>query len=221
MKANLNKMVERIEVFKAAWLENAPDAVFAGMTLVEFTEAAKVPGDLQGEIRMLVQQASRKRVDSLVAIAQGSELLDLVALGSVADVVPLDANNRILVHQGLARIRVGRAVCGFSTATSGPDTETSPANPPAATDPDPPWRADLAPRGSRPTQRPRGNDLGQAPQARVSPTDRTPTGKPNRGRRTDGVPDQRRRGSGRSGARRHPGLSLPAKPPAQRSRRRR
>ncbi|HCP56955.1 MAG TPA: single-stranded-DNA-specific exonuclease RecJ, partial [Pseudomonas sp.] len=34
-----------------------------------------------------------------------AELLDLVALGSVADVVPLDANNRILVHQGLARIR--------------------------------------------------------------------------------------------------------------------
>ena len=37
------------------------------------------------------------------------ELLDLVALGSVADVVPLDANNRILVHQGLERIRAGRA----------------------------------------------------------------------------------------------------------------
>ena len=35
------------------------------------------------------------------------ELLDLVALGTVADVVPLDHNNRILVHQGLARIRAG------------------------------------------------------------------------------------------------------------------
>lgn len=41
------------------------------------------------------------------------ELLDLVALGSVADVVPLDANNRILVHQGLARIRAGRARPGL------------------------------------------------------------------------------------------------------------
>ncbi|MCC7461331.1 MAG: single-stranded-DNA-specific exonuclease RecJ [Gammaproteobacteria bacterium] len=39
--------------------------------------------------------------------------LDLVALGTVADVVPLDANNRILVAQGLARIRAGRAVPGI------------------------------------------------------------------------------------------------------------
>jgi single-stranded-DNA-specific exonuclease len=37
-------------------------------------------------------------------------LLDLVALGTVADVVPLDTNNRILVSQGLARIRAGK--CG-------------------------------------------------------------------------------------------------------------
>ncbi|GFM82153.1 single-stranded-DNA-specific exonuclease RecJ [Pseudomonas cichorii] len=42
-----------------------------------------------------------------------AELLDLVALGSVADVVPLDANNRILVHQGLLRIRAGRARPGL------------------------------------------------------------------------------------------------------------
>jgi single-stranded-DNA-specific exonuclease len=36
-----------------------------------------------------------------------ARLLDLVALGTVADVVPLDANNRILVAQGIARIRAG------------------------------------------------------------------------------------------------------------------
>ncbi|OGT44162.1 MAG: single-stranded-DNA-specific exonuclease RecJ [Gammaproteobacteria bacterium RIFCSPHIGHO2_12_FULL_40_19] len=36
-----------------------------------------------------------------------AELLDLVALGTVADVVPLDKNNRILVYQGLQRIRAG------------------------------------------------------------------------------------------------------------------
>jgi len=39
--------------------------------------------------------------------------LDLVALGTVADVVPLDHNNRILVQQGLARIRAGHAVAGI------------------------------------------------------------------------------------------------------------
>lgn len=42
-----------------------------------------------------------------------AELLDLVALGTVADVVPLDANNRILVQQGLARIRAGRTRPGI------------------------------------------------------------------------------------------------------------
>ena len=39
--------------------------------------------------------------------------LDLVALGTVADVVPLDRNNRILVSAGLDRIRAGRAVPGI------------------------------------------------------------------------------------------------------------
>ncbi|HKJ10527.1 MAG TPA: single-stranded-DNA-specific exonuclease RecJ, partial [Gammaproteobacteria bacterium] len=43
-----------------------------------------------------------------------AELLDLVALGTVADVVPLDHNNRILVHQGLCRIRAGRCVPGIA-----------------------------------------------------------------------------------------------------------
>ncbi|HZZ95308.1 MAG TPA: single-stranded-DNA-specific exonuclease RecJ [Usitatibacter sp.] len=43
-----------------------------------------------------------------------AELLDLVALGTVADVVRLDGNNRILVAQGLARIRAGRACPGIA-----------------------------------------------------------------------------------------------------------
>jgi single-stranded-DNA-specific exonuclease len=42
------------------------------------------------------------------------DLLDLVALGTVADVVKLDQNNRILVQQGLQRIRAGRACAGVN-----------------------------------------------------------------------------------------------------------
>ena len=40
--------------------------------------------------------------------------LDLVALGTVADVVPLDHNNRVLVQQGLMRMRGGQAVPGIA-----------------------------------------------------------------------------------------------------------
>ena len=42
-----------------------------------------------------------------------SQWLDLVALGTVADVVPLDRNNRIMVHQGLRRLRAGRSRPGL------------------------------------------------------------------------------------------------------------
>lgn len=43
-----------------------------------------------------------------------ANLLDLVALGTVADVVPLDNINRILVSQGIARIRAGKCVPGIT-----------------------------------------------------------------------------------------------------------
>ncbi len=42
-----------------------------------------------------------------------AQWLDLVALGTVADVVPLDRNNRVLVQQGLQRIRAGCCVPGL------------------------------------------------------------------------------------------------------------
>ncbi|MGH8160383.1 MAG: single-stranded-DNA-specific exonuclease RecJ [Rhodanobacter sp.] len=43
-----------------------------------------------------------------------SPLLDLVALGTVADLVPLDFNNRVLVEAGLQRIRSGRGCAGIT-----------------------------------------------------------------------------------------------------------
>jgi len=57
-------------------------------------------------------RAALKKIDwfksQSIAEPNMAEFLDLVALGTVADVVPLDDNNRILVHQGLLRIRAGR-----------------------------------------------------------------------------------------------------------------
>ncbi len=53
-----------------------------------------------------------------------SVLIDLVALATVADLVPLDRNNRILVEQGLRRLRSGAGTMGLRAllATSGTDT---------------------------------------------------------------------------------------------------
>lgn len=53
------------------------------------------------------------------------KLLDLVALGTVADVVPLDHNNRILVAQGLARIRAGYASPGIQALCEASRRDTS------------------------------------------------------------------------------------------------
>lgn len=58
--------------------------------------------------RRLAQDEPGKARTPVVA-----QLLDLVALGTVADVVPLDTNNRVLVAQGLKRIRAGRCVAGI------------------------------------------------------------------------------------------------------------
>lgn len=52
-------------------------------------------------------------VDNNIPEPNMAQFLDLVALGTVADVVPLDFNNRILVSQGLKRIRQGLACAGI------------------------------------------------------------------------------------------------------------
>ncbi len=65
---------------------------------------------------MLALRAELRRRGAFVAAPEPNlaELLDLVALGTVADVVRLDNNNRILVCQGLARIRAGKASPGVA-----------------------------------------------------------------------------------------------------------
>ncbi|MCV2361377.1 single-stranded-DNA-specific exonuclease RecJ [Paucibacter sp. TC2R-5] len=55
-------------------------------------------------------------------------LLDLVALGTVADVVRLDANNRRLVSQGLKRMRAGRAHPGVAALFSAAGRDSARAN---------------------------------------------------------------------------------------------
>ncbi len=68
-------------------------------------------------VAFYVMVALKRALDSAGLVAPSApapaEWLDLVALGTVADVVPLDFNNRVLVAQGLARIRAGRCVPGI------------------------------------------------------------------------------------------------------------
>jgi len=69
-------------------------------------------------VAFYVMAALKRRLDEQKLTPAGTpgvaELLDLVSLGTVADVVPLDRNNRILVSQGLKRIRAGRCVPGIT-----------------------------------------------------------------------------------------------------------
>ncbi len=60
------------------------------------------------------------------------ESLDLVALGTVADVVSLDRNNRILINEGLRRIRAGRTRPGISALFAVADNRLNPKPDPAA-----------------------------------------------------------------------------------------
>jgi single-stranded-DNA-specific exonuclease len=58
----------------------------------------------------LTRELEKRRGIRLPPVA---DLLDLVALGTVADLVPLDRNNRILVQEGLRRMRARAATTGF------------------------------------------------------------------------------------------------------------
>ena len=82
--------------------EPFPSKCLAGVGVAFYVLAAL--GRLLAERDLL----EHDRVRSIVASG-----LDLVALGTVADLVPLDYNNRILVAEGLSRIRAGRARPGI------------------------------------------------------------------------------------------------------------
>jgi len=66
-------------------------------------------------VAFYVMAAVRREIDARgrVVMPPVTDFLDLVALGTVADLVPLDMNNRVLVSQGIRRIRAGRAVPGI------------------------------------------------------------------------------------------------------------
>ncbi|MEB0140244.1 MULTISPECIES: single-stranded-DNA-specific exonuclease RecJ [unclassified Undibacterium] len=86
---------------------NQPDCQFASKNLAGVGVMFYVLLALRAELRArgVFDQQSQPKLDSL---------LDLVALGTVADVVVLDANNRILVAQGLKRMRAGRMCPGIA-----------------------------------------------------------------------------------------------------------
>jgi len=62
---------------------------------------------------MVALRAELRKRNALKTEVNLGALTDLVALGTIADVVPLDANNRNLVAQGLKRIRSGRGAPGI------------------------------------------------------------------------------------------------------------
>lgn len=85
---------------------NQPGCTFASKNLAGVGVMFYVLLALRAELRQrgqLSEEQGKRLID----------LLDLVALGTVADVVKLDQNNRILVQQGLLRIRAGKTCAGI------------------------------------------------------------------------------------------------------------
>ncbi|MEO6363209.1 MAG: DHH family phosphoesterase, partial [Caldimonas sp.] len=101
---------------------NQPGCSFASKNLAGVGVAFYVLLALRAELRERGEfgRAEQPRLDAL---------LDLVALGTVADVVRLDRNNRCLVAQGLRRIRAGRMQAGVAAlfAVAGRDPASASA----------------------------------------------------------------------------------------------
>lgn len=101
---------------------NQPECGFPSKNLAGVGVMFYVLLALRAEMRQrgLFDAHTQPRLDSL---------LDLVALGTVADVVKLDANNRILVAQGLKRMRAGRMQAGVAALFRAAGRESRRATP--------------------------------------------------------------------------------------------
>lgn len=87
---------------------NQPGCEFASKNLAGVGVIFYVMSVLRSELRVRNWFQTQNIPEPKMA-----DYLDLVALGTVADVVPLDKNNRILVAQGIARIKAGRVRPGI------------------------------------------------------------------------------------------------------------
>ncbi|NKB77073.1 MAG: single-stranded-DNA-specific exonuclease RecJ [Gammaproteobacteria bacterium] len=97
-------------------LPEADAIVNPNQPLCEFPSKALAGVGVMFYLLLSVRTKLRKEgwfFDKRIAEPNLADYLDLVALGTVADMVPLDANNRVLVAQGIARIRAGKCRFGI------------------------------------------------------------------------------------------------------------
>jgi single-stranded-DNA-specific exonuclease len=99
-------MALRAEMRERGVFKTTPPSTPLTPPCLPFQGGAKQAGDIAPSLE-------KGRAGEGVVEPNLGTLLDLVALGTVADVVKLDDNNRILVQQGLQRIRAGRASKGI------------------------------------------------------------------------------------------------------------
>jgi single-stranded-DNA-specific exonuclease len=97
---------------------NQPGCGFASKAIAGVGVMFYVMLALRAELRQRGFFQDRKEINI-------AALTDLVALGTVADVVPLDANNRILVAQGLKRLRAGQGKAGLAALARAGGRETA------------------------------------------------------------------------------------------------
>ncbi|MBE8166770.1 MAG: single-stranded-DNA-specific exonuclease RecJ [Shewanella sp.] len=88
---------------------NQPDCPFASKAIAGVGVAFYLMSSIRAEFKRRNWFESQQITEPNLAT-----LLDIVALGTVADVVPLDSNNRIIVEAGLRRVRAGRCRVGIT-----------------------------------------------------------------------------------------------------------